>query len=96
MEFHVAGVVRDRSLISFNQVDQQKSSLARTRRSPPQPAVARRSPPQPAAARRSPPQPAAARVAIGAKPNRFFCKGLRVVIIPTQTTRPYSASCDAF
>ena len=53
MELHVAGIVRDRSLSSFNQVDQEKSSLARTRRSPPQPAAARRSPPQPAAARRS-------------------------------------------
>ena len=52
-EFHVAVVVRDRSLSSFNEVDQEKSSLARTRRSPPQPAAARRSPPQPAAARRS-------------------------------------------
>jgi len=41
------------SLSSFNQVDQEKSSLARTRRSPPQPAAARRSPPQPTAARRS-------------------------------------------
>ena len=44
-------IVRDRSLSSFNQADQEKSSLARTRRSPPQPAAARRSPPQPAAAR---------------------------------------------
>ena len=52
-EFHVAGVVRDRSLSSFNEVDQEKSPLARTCRSPPQPAAARRSPPQPAAARRS-------------------------------------------
>ena len=52
-EFHVAGVVRDRSLSSFNQVDRGKSPLARIRRSSPQPAAARRSPPQPAAARRS-------------------------------------------
>ena len=52
-EFHVAGVVRDRSLSSFNEADQEKSPLARTCRSPPQPAAARRSPPQPAAARRS-------------------------------------------
>ena len=66
MELHVVGVVRGRSLSSFNQADQEKSSLARTRRSPPQPATARRSPPQPAAARRSPPQPAAARATIGA------------------------------
>ena len=63
-EFHVAGVVRDRSLSSFNEVDQEKSPLARTCRSPPQPAAARRSPPQPAAARRSPPQraPRSARI----------------------------------
>ena len=49
MEFHVAGVVRDRSLSSFNQVDQEKVRLrvlAAARRSPPQPAAARRSPPQ--------------------------------------------------
>ena len=52
-EFHVAGIVRDRYLSGFNEVDQEQRSLARTRRSPPQPAAARRSPPQPTAARRS-------------------------------------------
>ena len=58
MEFHVAGVVRDQSLSSFNQAEQEKVRLRVL-------AAARRSPPQPAAARRSPPQPAAARATIG-------------------------------
>ena len=84
-ELHVAGVVRGRSLSRYNQVSRRKSPLARPRRCPP----------QPAAARRSPPQPAAARVAIGAKQDKFFCEWWRVVLSSTQTTRPYSASCDA-
>ena len=42
-EFHVAGVVRDRSLSRSNQVSRGKSPLARIRRSSPQPAAARRS-----------------------------------------------------
>ena len=78
-ESHIAGVVRDRPLSSFNQVDRGKSPLARIRRSPP----------QPAAARRSPPQPAAARAKIGAKKLRFFCERWRVLNNSTQTTRPY-------
>ena len=91
-EFHVAGVVWDRSLSRFNQVSRGNSPLARPRRCSPQPAAARRSPPQPAAARRSPPQPAwrSARSRID-----FFLKWWRVVLSSTQTTRPYSASCDA-
>ena len=64
-KFHVAGVVRDRSLSRFNQVSREKSLLAHPRRCSP----------QPAAARRSPPQPAAARVAIGAKKNKFPVNG---------------------
>ena len=50
-EFHVAGVVRDRSLSRFNQVSRGKSPLARPRGCSPQPAAARRSPPQPAQCR---------------------------------------------
>ena len=43
-EFHVAGVVRDRSLSRLNQVGREKSPLARPRRCSPLPAAARRSP----------------------------------------------------
>ena len=95
-ELHVAGVVRDRSLSRFTQVSRGKSPLAHPRRCSPQPAAARRharrSPPQPAAARRSPPQPAwrSARSGI-----YILCKWWRIVLSSTQTTRPYSASCDA-
>ena len=42
MELHVVGIVRDRSLSSFNQVDQEKVRLrvlVAARRSPPQPAL---------------------------------------------------------